>query len=312
MLSRTADSLFWLGRYTERAANVARGLSVASRMAGLTAELNAEGDEWRSLLVAAGCEPGFFAKHSEVTQEAVIDFLVRDPDNPSGIIPCFAAARHNARTVRTALTVDMWSAMSDSWNHLRQVEPGDFQGEKLPGFLEWVRERVLLFNGASMDTMLRGEAWLFVQLGTALERADNTARLLDVKHELLESPDETTVAHGQWQAVLQSVSALRAYHWVYRDRLAPARIAELLILRPELPRSLAACYNRVCEVLDAIAMEQGGRRGEPHRMAGEIQARLKFGRIEDIMSAGLHDYLTGMIVSAAELGQAVEAFYIRA
>lgn len=312
MLSRTADSLFWLGRYTERAANVARGLSVASRMAGLTAELNAEGDEWRSLLVAAGCEPGFFAKHSEVTQEAVIDFLVRDPDNPSGIIPCFAAARHNARTVRTALTVDMWSAMSDSWNRLRAVEPADFQGEKLPGFLEWVRERVLLFNGASMDTMLRGEAWLFVQLGTALERADNTARLLDVKHELLEGAADTTVAHGQWQAVLQSVSALRAYHWVFRDRLAPARIAELLILRPELPRSLAACYNRVCEVLEAIAMEQGGRRGDPHRMAGEIQARLKFGRIEDIMSAGLHDYLTTMIVSAAELGQAVEAFYIRA
>jgi uncharacterized alpha-E superfamily protein len=120
------------------------------------------------------------------------------------------------------------------------------------------------------------------------------------------------VAHGQWQAVLQSVSALRAYHWVFRDRLAPARIAELMILRPELPRSLAACYNRVCEVLEAIAMEQGGRRGDPHRMAGEIQARLKFGRIEEIMSAGLHEYLTEMIVSAAELGQAVEAFYIRA
>lgn len=312
MLSRTADSLFWLGRYTERAANVARGLSVASRMAGLTAELNTEGDEWRSLLVAAGCEPGFFAKHDAVTQEAVIDFLVRDPDNLSGIIPCFAAARHNARTVRTALTVDMWSAMSDSWNRLRAVEPADFQGEKLPGFLEWVRERVLLFNGASMDTMLRGEAWLFVQLGTALERADNTARLLDVKHDLLESAADTTVAHGQWQAVLQSVSALRAYHWVFRDRLEPARIAELLILRPELPRSLAACYNRVCEVLEGIAMEQGGRRGEPHRMAGEIQAKLKFGRIEEIMASGLHDYLTSLIGSTAELGQAVESFYIRA
>ncbi len=312
MLSRTADSLFWLGRYTERAANVARGLAVASRMAGLSAELNAEGDEWRCLLVAAGGEEGFFKKHDAVTQEAVIDFLVRDPDNPSGIISCFAAARHNARTVRTALTVDMWSAMSDSWNHLRQIGPADFQGEKLPGFLEWVRERVLLFNGASMDTMLRGEAWLFVQLGTALERADNTARLLDVKHELLESEADTTVAHGQWQAVLQSVSALRAYHWVFRDRLAPARIAELLILRPELPRSLAACYHRVCEVLEAIAIAQDGRRGEPHRMAAEILQQLKLGRIEEIMEAGLHEYLTAMIVSAAGLGQAVETFYIRA
>ena len=311
MLSRTADSLFWLGRYTERAANVARGLAVASRMAGLSAALNEEGDEWRSLLVAAGCEPGFFEKHDAVTQEAVIDYLVRDTGNPSGIIPCFAAARHNARTVRTALTVDMWSAMSDSWNHLRHIEPADFQGEKLPGFLEWVRERVLLFNGAAMDTMLRGEAWLFVQLGTALERADNTARLLDVKHDLLTAEADSTVAHGQWQAVLQSVSALRAYHWVYRDRLAPARIAELLILRPELPRSLAACYNRVCEVLDGIAIAQDGRRGDPHLMAGKIQAQLKSDQIHGIMEIGLHEYLTAMIVSAAELGQAVESFYIR-
>ena len=262
--------------------------------------------------MAAGCEPGFFEKYDAVTQEAVIDFLVRDADNPSGIIPCFSAARHNARTVRTALTVDMWSALSDSWNHLRRIGPVDFQGEKLPGFLEWVRERVLLFNGASMDTMLRGEAWLFVQLGTALERADNTARLLDVKHELLTADEEGAVAHGQWQAVLQSVSALRAYHWVYRDRLAPARIADLLLLRPEMPRSLAACYNRVCEVLEAIAVAQGGRHGEPHRLAAEIQARLKFGRIEEIMQSGLHDYLTDMIVSAAELGSAVEDFYIRA
>jgi len=312
MLSRTAESLFWLGRYTERAANVARGLAVASRMAGLSAELNAEGDEWRALLVAAGCEPAFFARHDEVTAEKVIDFLVRDPDNLSGIIPCFSAARHNGRTVRTALTVDMWSALSDSWSHLRQIEEADFQGEKLHGFLDWVRERVLLFNGAAMDTMLRGEAWLFVQLGTALERADNTARLLDVRHELLTSTEESTVNHGQWQAVLQSVSALRAYHWVYRDRLNAARVAELLLLRPELPRSLAACYNRVCEVLEAIAIEQGGRRGDCHRMAGEIQAKLRFGRIDDILAAGLHDYLTEMIGSAAELGNAVETFYIRA
>lgn len=264
-------------------------------------------------LAAGRCRlrAGLLKKHDVATQEAVIDFLVRDPDNPSGIIPCFAAARHNARMVRTALTVDMWSAMSDSWSHLRNIGPADFQGEKLPGFLEWVRERVLLFNGAAMDTMLRGEAWLFVQLGTALERADNTARLLDVKHDLLTSDADSTVAHGQWQAVLQSVSALRAYHWVFRDRLAPARIAELLILHAELPRSLAACTDRVCEVLEGIAVEQGGRRGEPHRMAGEIQARLKFGRIEAIMAEGLHEYLTAMIVSTAELGQAVERFYIR-
>jgi uncharacterized alpha-E superfamily protein len=308
MLSRTADCLFWLGRYTERAANVARGLSVTLRMASLSSELGAEVDAWRSLLVATGCAPGFDAKYDETTQEHVVDFLVRDPDNPSGIIPCFAAARHNARTVRTALTVDMWGALNDSWNALRLAE---FQGERLPGFLEWVRERVILFNGAAQDTMLRGEPWLFVQLGTALERGDNTARLLDVKHNLLSPAQQATVEYGQWQAILQSVSALRAYHWVYKDRLEPAKIAELLILRPELPRSLVACYGRVLEVLERIASGQGGRRGECHRLAGELHARLAYGRIGDILDAGLHEYLTDMIERTAKLGMEIEAFYIR-
>jgi uncharacterized alpha-E superfamily protein len=308
MLSRTADCLFWLARYTERAANVARGLSVTLRMASLSSELGAEVDAWRSLLIATGCAPGFDAKYAETTQENVVDFLVRDPENTSGIIACFAAARHNARTVRTALTVDMWGALNDSWNTLRHAE---FQGERLPGFLEWVRERVILFNGAAQDTMLRGEAWLFVQLGTALERADNTARLLDVKHNLLSPAQQATVEYGQWQAILQSVSALRAYHWVYKDRLEPAKIAELLILRPELPRSLVACHGRVLEVLERIASGQGGRRGECHRLAGELHARLAYGRIADILNAGLHEYLTDMIERTAKLGMEVEAFYIR-
>jgi uncharacterized alpha-E superfamily protein len=311
VLSRTADSLFWLGRYTERAANVARGLSVAWRMAGLSASLGAAVDEWRSLLIATGVEPAFLTKHGLPRQETAVDFLVRDPDNPSGIIPCFAAARQNARAVRTALTVDMWSALNDSWARLRDLPEAEFQGEALPGFLDWVKERVLLFNGAATDTMLRGEPWLFVQLGTALERVDNTARLLDVKHHLL-SGTGGAVEHAQWQAVLQSVSALRAYHWVYRDRLEASRIAELLILRPELPRSLVACMGRVSDLLERIAAGQGGRRGECHRLAGELHSRLLYGRLADILEDGLHEFLTETISRAAELGQEIEAFYIRA
>ncbi len=308
MLSRTADNLFWLGRYTERAGNVARGLSVALRMASLSARFGTDGDEWRSLLIASGCEEGFFAKHRTASQEAAVDFLVRDPENPSAILSCFAAARHNARRVRTALTVDMWSALNDSWRMLRDAP---FQGEHLPGFLDLVRERVLLFNGAAQDTMLRGEPWLFVQLGTALERADSTARLLDVKHDLLAPAQPASVEYAQWQAILQSVSALRAYHWVYRDRLDPARIAELLILRPELPRSLAACHGRVLDLLERIAAGQGGRRGECHRMAEEITRWLRGASIGGIITEGLHEHLTRMIESTARLGEAVEAFYIR-
>jgi len=310
MLSSTAECLFWLGRYTERAANIARGLGVASRMASLSASLGGDGAEWRALLIASGGEAAFSEKYPTITQEAVVDWLVRDEDNPSGIVTCFDAARRNGRAVRTALTVDMWSALNDSWNRLRKVDLSQIEGEALPEFLDWVRERVLLSNGAAHDTMLRGEAWRFVELGTALERADNSARLLDVRHGMLAVGE--TAEYAQWQAILASASAGRAYQWVYRDRLEPRRIAELLILRPELPRSLVACFGLVSEILEAIATEQGGRRGECHRMAGQLHATLRYARIEDIFAEGLHLFLTRKIETAAALGAAIEGFYIRA
>lgn len=309
MLSSTAECLFWLGRYTERAANVARGLGVASRMASLSASLG-ENAEWRALLVASGGEEGFSEKYKgAITQEAVVDWLVADQDNPSSIATCFEAARRNGRAVRTALTVDMWGALNDSWNALRRRDLSRVEGEALPEFLDWVRERVLLFNGAAIDTMLRNEAWRFVQLGTALERADNAARLLDVRHGMLAAGE--TAEYAQWQAILASASAGRAYQWVYRDRLEPQRIAELLILRPELPRSLVACFGRVSELLEAIAAEQGGRRGECHRLAGELHATLRYARIDDIFAEGLHLFLTQKIQRTAQLGNAIDAFYIK-
>lgn len=311
MLSRTADSLFWLARYTERAGNVARGLAVASRMAAISARLGDEVAEWRALLTASGGDAGFYRKYETPGAEAVIHWLVFDPDNPSGILSCFEAARRNARAVRTALTVDMWEALNDGWNHLRQLSPDATEGENLADFLGWVRERGTLFNGAAQDTMLRTEAWRFVHLGTMLERADNTARLLDVKHALFAPEAEGAVDYVQWQAVLRSVSALRSYQWVYRDRLSARKIAELMILRPELPRSLAACHAAVSDTLEAIAVEQGGRMGECHRLAGLLKAQLRYGRIEDILVAGLHEFLTEMITRTAELGAAIEAFYIR-
>ncbi|GGC36685.1 hypothetical protein GCM10011504_13830 [Siccirubricoccus deserti] len=311
MLSRTADSLFWLARYTERAGNVARGLAVASRMAAVSARLGDEVEEWHSLLTALGGETDFYRKYPEPTAEAVVHWLVFDPDNASGILPCFEAARRNARAVRTALTVDMWEALNDGWNHLRTLLPDATEGGNLPDLLGWVRERVTLFNGAAYETMLRDEAWRFVHLGTMLERADNTARLLDARHKLLTAETEGAVDYVQWQAVLRSVSALRSYQWVFRERLQPRRIAELLILRPELPRSLLACFAGVAETLEAIAVGQGGRRGECHRLAGGLHARLRYGRIDAIFEEGLHAFLTTMISRAAELGGEIEAFYIQ-
>lgn len=315
MLSRTADSLFWLGRYSERAGNVARGLGATLRMALLAHPVSRADSEWRALIIATGCEPGFRALVGETSQPGLQDEAVRwltlDPANPSGIAACVEAARRNGRTVRTALTVDMWEAINDTWIEFRRLDSSAIRGDRLPGFLDWVRSRTLLFNGAAADTMLRDDAWRFCHLGTILERADNTARLLDVRHGAF-APDAAADAacYAQWQAVLRSVSALRAFQHVYHARLDPARVAELLILRPELPRSLLACYRRVESTLDVIAAANGGQRGECHRMAGAMHARLRYGRIESILEGGLHDFLTGIIDQNIALGQEIAQMYL--
>lgn len=310
MLSRTAASLYWLGRYVERAGNNARGLQVGLRMASLTG-VGQRDNAWRALLIASGCEPGFRAKGLPLTQENVVRYLAADPENPSAIMSCIEAARRNGRAVRTALTVDMWEAVNETWSQARRTSEATFSADNLPDFLDWVKSRTVLFNGAYADTMLRGEAWRFVRLGTMLERADYTARVLDTHHHALGDVEEGgALAYLQWQAILRSVSALRAYHHIYRARLEPRRIAELLLLRHELPRSMVACYSRIEETLDGIAAAHGGQRGECHRLAGEIHARLKFARIEDIMADGLHDFLTRKINRSIDLGGEIASFYL--
>ena len=311
MLSRTADSLYWMGRYTERAGNLARGMQVALRMAGLAGSLGGGQEEWRRLLVAAGAEHGFRATGREATAGTVIAWLALDAENPSSIANCIEAARRNGRAVRTALTVDMWEALNDTWRELRAHAPGATAEDRLPGFLDWVRARTLLFNGAAADTMLRDDRWLFVHLGVMLERADNTARLLDAKHRALSGPEaDSAIAYAEWQALLRSVSALRAYQWVYHERLEARLVADLLIFRPELPRSLLACHSRVARALEEVAARSDGRRGEPQRMSLEIHEGLRNGSIEAVMTAGLHDWLTGQIDRNLELGNAIQGLYL--
>ena len=313
MLSRTANSLYWLSRYVERAENVARLLLVGHRMASLANSLGNAGNEWHSTLIAAGCEPGFLAKHGHVEQDAVIDYLVSDLDNPSSIRSCLETARRNARAVRTALTVDAWESLNETWLAMRSRGVEGTSPDRLAPFLEWVKQRSLLFHGACANTMLRNDAFAFTRLGTHLERADNTARILDVKYHVLLPRQEDVggpLDHAQWQAILRAVSALRSYHWVYRDRLKPWLVAELLLLRPEMPRSLLACFAQVERQLELLADAYGGRRGECHRRAGELHARLRFGRIDAIFQVGLHQFLTDFVEQTERLGDDVSAFYL--
>jgi len=314
LLSRTADGLFWLARYMERAENVARILGAGQRIASLSRSVGSESNEWESTLVAAGCSEGYREKRGEVTPGGVVDFLVRDPSNPSSVLSCLETARRNARAVRTALTADMWESLNDTWLELRSFE--SFEGasaERIARLLEWVKHRSLLYHGAYANTMLRNDAFYFTQLGTFLERADNTARILDVKYHVLLPKSERVggpLDYCQWESILRAVSALRAYHWVYHARLAPWMIAELLILRPEMPRSLCACYAQIVRHLDLLTEAYGGRRGECHRRAGEIHARLRYGRIDAILQSGLHEFLTEIVDDTIALGRDVAEFYL--
>src|SRR5215469_7840388 len=313
MLSRTADSLFWLARYMERAEDIARIIMVGHRMASMARSLENPGNEWHSTLVATGCDKGFFAKHAEASAEAVVDYLVRDPDNPSSIFSCLETARRNARAVRTALTVDMWDALNETWLRTRDSDAARFGPEHLLDLLEWVKERSLLFNGAYANTMLRNDAYYFTQLGTFIERSDNTARILDVKYHVLLPRHEGiggALDYYHWQAILRSVSALRSYHWVYQERLKPWLVAELLILRPEMPRSLLSCSEQIVRHLDLLADAYGGLRGECHRIAGETHARLRYGRIQDIFQSGLHEFLTDFIDRSILLGNEISNLYL--
>jgi uncharacterized alpha-E superfamily protein len=312
MLARTASNLFWLSRYMERADYVARLLQVAQRMSGIETAQGV-GSEWHSTILAAGCEESFYAKYETATPEAVASHLVADADNPSSILSCLNTARHNARAVRTGLTADMWEAVNTTWLELRQFDLANHSMDDLARFLDWTKERSGLYNGAYANSMLRNDAFYFTRLGHFLERADNTARILDVKYHVL-LPSHSGVGgmldYYQWTAILRVVSALRAYHVIYAGRIKPWNVAELLILRSEMPRSLLFCYEQITNYLDRIGGEASDRRSEAHRMAGSLFADLRYGRIDEIFQTGLHEFLTDVIDRTVDLGKQVSKQYL--
>ena len=310
MLSRTAETVYWLARYMERMDYVARLLEVGLRMASMSA--NSGLTEWESAIIAAGAQRAFGNKYGVPSPDTVVDYLARDSDNPSSILSCLNTARSNARAVRTALTTDMWEAINVAWLEARTLGDEDFRVDRLPATLDWVKRASLLFNGAYNNTMLRSDAFWFTRLGTYVERADNTARIMDVKYHVLLPGHEQVgglVDYHQWTAILQSVSALRAYHWVYDGRVQPWRVAELLIIRPEMPRSLRSCYDQIITYLDELGLHYAGRQGECHRLAGELHARLKYGRVDSIFRHGLHEFLTDYIDQPAKVGDEISALY---
>jgi len=312
MLSRTADNLYWLARYVERAEYLARILEATQRLTALPLAYVGESNEWESAVATAGCAGAFYAVFPEANEENVTDFLAFSMDNPSSIRSCFEAARTNARAVRTALTMEMWDAINGTWLELKRYGNGPTSREELSRFLRWVQESSLLFDGSAYRTMLRNDAYSFTRLGVFMERADNTARILDVKYHMLLPAHEHVggpLDYFQWAAILRSVSALTSYHWVYRESLKPWLVADLLILKEEMPRSLASCYENIVTHLDKVASAYG-RQGPSQRLARGVRTRLQNSRMDEIFQTGLHEFIQTFISDNNRIGTTISQQYL--
>lgn len=351
MLSRTADHLFWMSRYTERAENTARMLDVNYQTSLLPQSAEVAEQGWWAMLDISELTRAFDHKYGLLHRDDVIDFMVRDMTNPSSIMSCLRAARENARAVRGSLTTEVWETLNTTWLEVqRMIADGELRDDP-SRFFEWVKFRSHLARGVQFGTMLKDDAFHFMRLGTFLERADNTARILDVKFQtsggredggqgqsaqyqsqsmngLAQSQSMNGMGQSQsqsqsqgrpgdplreqddfyhWAAVLRSVSGFEVYRKIYRAVITPQRVAELLILRPDMPRSLVSSVDEVVTILALVANQQSS---ETERQAGKLHADLKYARIDDIFAVGLHAYLTSFLERIGDLGNGISRDFL--
>ena len=312
MLSRTADSLFWLARNLERADHLARLIVATRRLAALPQAYGGKQSEWESVLESAGAIEAFEGAGLTANEATATDYLAFSPDNPSSIRNCLELARTNARAVRTALTSEMWEAVNSSYLEMRALEQGANPDDRLDKIIDLARRVSLAYEGGAIRTMLRNDSFYFSRLGLFVERADNTARLLDVKYHVL-LPEKEVVGgsldYFQWAAILRAVSAMTAYHWVYRQALRPWLVADLLVLKREMPRSLIACYENVVLNLDRLARSHGKQGGAQRHARGTL-ARLETLTLDNLIQSGLHEFLEDFTADNNQLGTIVAEQYL--
>ncbi|WGH77713.1 alpha-E domain-containing protein [Jannaschia ovalis] len=309
MLGKTAGGLLWMFRYLERSENIARLVETGQRIA-LTRPDRAE-NEWLSVLETAGARQGFEAEHDEVSAEAVTDWLLRAEGNSSSVMNCIEMARMNARMVRTALTREVWEAVNECWMTLRDELARKVTTKRLPHVLGVVRQRSAFVRGTLHGTMLRNEIYDFARLGTFLERADATARLLDVKYYVL-LPTSAGIGsrldNAQWETILRSVSAEGAFRMVHGRTRGPGDIARFLILDGRMPRSLAFCYNKIGGNLEYLQRDHGVRM-PCHDLSDDICRKLERATIESIFEEGLHEFLQDFLTLNSGLAAQIERDY---
>ncbi len=313
MLSRTADHLYWMARYTERAENTARLLDVNWQMSLLPQPRELAARSWRAMLDISELRTAYEARGRDMTARHVIEFMVRDEANVSSIAACLHHARENARAVRGSLTTEVWETSNTTWLELRRQFAEGLDRNDPSAFFEWVKFRSHLSRGVTVGTMQHDEALYFLRIGTFLERADNTARILDVKFveaEAVDAADPGRDDHRDfyhWTALLRSVSSFEIYRKVYRDVVTPERVAELLILRADMPRSLLASLK---ELEANVRMVRNARSDETLRRLGQLRSSLEYARIGDILDRGLHTFLNEFLERVDELGSRISRDFL--
>ncbi|HKQ71141.1 MAG TPA: alpha-E domain-containing protein [Polyangiaceae bacterium] len=307
MLSRTAENLYWTGRYVERAENTARILDVSLRSA-LQRGSEREEVEWESVVDLVGERPLFASTYESAQADTVTVFAILDSANPSSIHSSVRAARENLRALRAAVSNELWENINATWLMVRDFDEGTLRERGVRELCEWTIERAHLFQGISSGTTLRDDAFHFLLLGTFLERADNTARLLRAKYlQFKETDAGPASAYYGWGSVLRALSAFRSYHQTFRDVIAVDRVTELLVLRREMPRSLRFCAQEALGHLDHLGKS---RDLECQRLAGELHARLRFGRMDRILEAGLPEFLAEIVESIAALSNQISRDFL--
>jgi uncharacterized alpha-E superfamily protein len=313
MLSRTAESLYWIGRYMERADTMARLLEVGHRMALMPSTGAGYRNEWASLVAAAGSSAAFEEKYGpDYRQRDVESWLFYDPDNGSSVRSCIELARQNGRAVRTALTTNMWDVLNVAYLELREIERRPRSASPLPELCDWTRRQSALLRGTTDTTHLQNDGYDFLNIGSYLERGDNTARLLDVKYYVL-LPTTDMVGGGvdtyQWTTLLRAMSAFRSFHWTYGSEYNPRKIAHFLILNTSCPRSLLHCQDKSGYHLERLARAYG-HSVQAHQRQRSLLAELAESEINEIISEGLHEFLTRFINQNAALSRDVADGYL--
>ncbi|MFD0978843.1 alpha-E domain-containing protein [Tropicimonas aquimaris] len=309
MLGKTAGGLYWMYRYLERSENTSRLIEAGLRNA-LTRPASST-DEWSSILDATGVRQTYLESNESFDQQKVVNFLLRDTANSSSVLSMIEAARNNARMVRTALSREVWESVNELWMNIRTALSRQVSDRDLPAVLSLIRQQNAQVRGATHGTMLRNDVFNFARAGTFLERADSTARILDVKYYVLlpsVSHIGSVLDNVQWENILRAVGGQSSYRWLNGPDISAMGIADFLILDSRMPRSLAFCAAKARANLSYIEKEYDTRHA-CHEQVEALVGRLASTTTEEIFDAGLHEFIQDFLSDLARLGSTIESDY---